>query len=68
MLLDLLLPFPQHEKLKQEINEMIDIPFIEQQAKNEALDFLVCLNYSFYVKIVLLSPPMLFILISLQVC
>lgn len=41
MLIDLLHPFHQHEKLRQEINEMIDIPFIEQQAKNEALDFLV---------------------------
>lgn len=38
MLLDLL--YPQHEKLKQEINEMIDIPFIQQQAENNALDFL----------------------------
>ncbi|KAE8746172.1 hypothetical protein FOCC_FOCC007044 [Frankliniella occidentalis] len=38
ILLDLL--YPQHEKLKQEINEMLDIPFIKQQAENDALDFL----------------------------
>lgn len=35
-----LLPFPQHQSLKQEIDEMIDIPFIEQQAENGALNFL----------------------------